>query len=264
MTNEGSSFARPAELYERVMVPAIFGPWAAILVDSAGVRTGERVLDVACGTGAVARLAAPLTGPAGRVVGIDVNEAMLAVARSRPAPDGPAIEWRQGSAVSLPFDDTFDVVLCHQGLQYVPDRPATIRELARVLVPGGRLAIGVFSYSAGHEALEEVAARYVGADRARIVREPFALADRDELAALFPSDQFGSVSIETRRENTRFTTATDFVEYQLAGRLASALAALTPADRAALVAEAAAALERYRTTEGVAFPMEAHLAIARR
>src|SRR5262249_17808710 len=111
-----------AERYERWAVPFVVGPWVPGLLDLAEVRAGGRVLDVACGTGVVSRLAARRVTPGGTVTGFDLNERMLAVARRLPLPPGLAIDWRQGSALDLPFvDRAFDVVLCQQGLQFFPD-----------------------------------------------------------------------------------------------------------------------------------------------
>lgn len=138
---EGST----AELYERYLVPAITALWAADLVGRAAPQPGERVLDVACGTGVVARLAAKTMG-AGHVVGLDINAAMLAVARSRPAGPTPHIEWLEASALEMPFPDrSFDLILCQLGLQFFPDRSRALREMLRVLVPDGRLALSVFT-----------------------------------------------------------------------------------------------------------------------
>src|SRR5215471_371474 len=106
------------ENYERYLVPTIFSPWAAHLVDFAAPQLGERVLDVACGTGIVARLVAGRVGPEGRVIGLDSSPAMLAVARSLSPISGAAVEWSEGSALAIPFPDaTFNLVLCQQGLQ---------------------------------------------------------------------------------------------------------------------------------------------------
>src|SRR5260370_13852749 len=110
------------EIYERYMVPSLFGPWAADLVKLAAPIRGERVLDVACGTGIVARLAAQRVGPMGKVVGLDLNPSMLTVARSASA-GTENIEWREGNATAMPLSQqTFDLVLCQQGLQFLPDR----------------------------------------------------------------------------------------------------------------------------------------------
>ena len=110
--------------------------WAADLVDRAALQPGERVLDVACGTGVVARVAAERVGSTGRVAALDVNSGMLAVARSLPAVTGAPVEWHEGSALALPFPDAaFDVAFCQLGLQFFPDRPKALREIRRVLVP---------------------------------------------------------------------------------------------------------------------------------
>jgi ubiquinone/menaquinone biosynthesis C-methylase UbiE len=131
------------ENYERYLVPALFKPWAEDLVEMATLRSGDRVLDIACGTGIVARTAAKRLGDNGSVVGLDVSGPMLATART--APEGAAVEWQEGSAVKLPMSDaTFDVVFCQQGLQFFPDRIATLREMHRVLsrADGGHSACG--------------------------------------------------------------------------------------------------------------------------
>jgi len=133
------------EAYERYIIPALFHEWACDLVETAAVQAGERVLDVACGTGVVARVAASRVGKAGHVVGVDVNEGMLGMARTVPPSLGTTITWQQGDAAALPLPNAaFDVVLCQQGLQYFPQREAALREMARVLVPGGRLALSVW------------------------------------------------------------------------------------------------------------------------
>src|SRR4030095_3648080 len=120
----------PAEVYERYFGPALFTPWARALLEYAVPQTGERVLDVACGTGIVTRHVAPMVGAAGRVVGLDISPAMLAVARALPVPGGATIEWQEGNALTLALPDAaFDLVLWHQGLQFFPDRAADTREI---------------------------------------------------------------------------------------------------------------------------------------
>ena len=129
-----------AELYESKFVPAFFAEWAPHLVDLAGVGPGQAVLDVACGTGIVARTAADRLAGAGRVVGVDLNQAMLTVAR-RVRPD---LEWRQGDAGALPFpDESFDGVLCQMALMFFPDRAGALREMRRVAGAGATVALVV-------------------------------------------------------------------------------------------------------------------------
>jgi SAM-dependent methyltransferase len=182
-----------AQLYETVFVPAVFGPWATIVAEAAEVVPGERVLDVACGTGILARLAHERAGPRGAVVGLDVSRAMLAVARDL-APD---ITWQHGSAEALPFaDQSFDAVVSQFGLMFFPDRARALREMLRVLVAGGRLIVAVWdalAYSPGFRSFVDVVERHAGTQLADALRAPFALSDRAGLTALF--DEAGAVSL---------------------------------------------------------------------
>jgi ubiquinone/menaquinone biosynthesis C-methylase UbiE len=132
-----------AEAYERYLASA-FRPWADQLVEVARIQEGDRVLDVACGTGIVARSAAVRAGVTGSVVGIDLNADMLAVARRASGSVRPAIEWRQGNAVELPFPDgSFDVVLCEQAIQFFSEPVRALVEMRRVLTRSGRAAVSV-------------------------------------------------------------------------------------------------------------------------
>lgn len=117
----------------------VLEPWTDDLILAAKCRDGDRVLDVACGTGLVANRVTLVSHKLCTITGIDINDGMLSVARRNQQ-----IEWHHGSAVDLPFaDGSFDVVLCQQGLQYFPDRTPAVREMARVLAPGGRIALNV-------------------------------------------------------------------------------------------------------------------------
>ena len=132
------------EVYERYLVPAVFQPWAAILTGLALLRPGERVLEVACGTGVVACLTAQHVGPTGKVVSLDLNPGMLTVARAFASNLSSAIEWQEGDVLAMPFSKAaFDVVACQLGLRFFPDRPGALREMHRVLVAGGRLTLMV-------------------------------------------------------------------------------------------------------------------------
>jgi len=176
-----------AEFYESAFVPAFFAQWAPILCESAGVAPGQAVLDVACGTGIAARTAADRVAPDGRVVGVDLNEAMLTVAR-RVRPD---IEWRQGNAGGLPFPDgSFDTVLCQMALMFFPDRRGSLQEMGRVVRPGGTVALVVPSRLEAQVAFSpfvDMAARHAGSEAMSLLSTYFACGDLDELIGLVES-----------------------------------------------------------------------------
>jgi ubiquinone/menaquinone biosynthesis C-methylase UbiE len=206
-----------AELYERYLVPRVTSEWAADLIGRAKPRPGEAVLDVACGTGAVARLIPARVGAA-RVVGLDLNLGMLAVARSKGSPGG-SIEWVKGSALSLPFDDSsFELVLCQLGLQFFPDRAAALREMRRVLRPEGRIALSVYS------AIEDTPAAYafaraleqrLGPDASSIKRGEHALSEVVEVDRLLTQAGFSQVSIEKVAKRITFPSVLNYVRIQL-------------------------------------------------
>jgi SAM-dependent methyltransferase len=253
------------ELYERDLVPVFFAPWAEDLVGLAAPRAGEHVLDVACGTGVVARRAAPMVGASGRAGGVDLNAAMLSVARSLPAPPGASVEWWEGNATALPLPDAaFDVVFCQQGLQFFPDRSAALREMRRVLAPAGRLAVAVWRpirCSPGFLALAEALARHVGAG---LLDGPFSLGDAEELRTLVSGAGFRDVAIRAVAKTVRFPSAEEFVmHYVAASPLANPVAQAGNQARAALLEEVSAALRPYADDDGVAFPIDSHLALAR-
>jgi len=255
-----------AEIYERHMVPAIFGPWAEELLAFAPPKPGERVLDVACGTGVVARLAAQHVGPSGTVVGFDLNPGMLAVARALP-PQGARIEWREGNVSAIPFPDAaFNLVLCQQGLQFFPDRSAALREMRRVLVRGGRLALSVWrpiQYSPGFTALATALGRCIALEAATLMQNPFALGSAEELRTLFTGTGFKDVVLRPAAKTLRFPSPEEFVQlYVAATPLAGIVAQANDNARAALIAEVSATLKSYVDHQGLTFPIEAHLAVA--
>ncbi len=254
-----------AAIYQEHLVPAIFGPWAPVLVDLAAPGPGERVLDVACGTGIVARAAAARVGPTGRVVGIDLNPGMLDVARAFPPLAGATIEWQEGDAGALPFADAaFEVVLCQLGLQYFPDRSAALREMQRVLVAGGRLALLVWQaidQSPGFALLAEALERRVGAEAAATMRAPFVLGDPEQVQALIAGAGFRDVAIRAAVGTVRFASAEDLLRYFVVGSpLAGPVGQASDEARAALASEFTTAVRPYVGSEGLAFPIGAYLA----
>jgi ubiquinone/menaquinone biosynthesis C-methylase UbiE len=185
------------ENYERFFVPAIGGPLAKDLIVDADLRAGERVLDVACGTGVVARLAAERVGRDGSVAGLDINAGMLDVARSVSAPAGVAIKWYETTAESIPLPkESFDVVLCQLGLMFMPDKSAAVREMHRVLVPHGRALVSVPTPTEFFNVFEEALTRHLPSG-AVFVSQVFSLNDSAQIEVLFRDAGFHDVT--TRR-----------------------------------------------------------------
>ncbi len=226
----------PPVNYERFFVPAIGAPLAADLVRAAALRPGERVLDVACGTGVVTRLAARQVGAGGRVAGLDANPGMVAVARSATQPGLP-VEWHEANATAMPFPDaSFDVVLCQMGLQFMPDKAAALREMRRVLVRDGRLLLNMPGPAPRVFTIMEAAfARHVGAKAAGFVNLVFSLHDRDEIQALLDAAGFHDISVSSDTKTLRLPTPEAFLwQYVYSTPLAEAVAQVDSERRAAL------------------------------
>jgi ubiquinone/menaquinone biosynthesis C-methylase UbiE len=191
-----------ARNYERWFVPSIGAPVAEDPVRSALLRPGERVLDVACGTGVVARLAAEKVAPGGAVTGLDPNPAMLSVAREE-APTGTTLDWVQAPAEAIPFPEgSFDVALCGMGLQFFGDRVAGLREIRRVLVDGGRLVASL----PGPEPLPfqlmaRCFERFLGPEAVSFVDAVFSLYDGAEIRALATEAGFTGVEVRSAEQS---------------------------------------------------------------
>jgi ubiquinone/menaquinone biosynthesis C-methylase UbiE len=209
-----SASDNPAALYDSFFVPAVHGPFADLLIERVPPRAGEFVLDVGCGTGAVAlRASAALASKGGAVTGLDANPNMLAIARSYPVP-GAQIAWVEFDASELPFSDwEFDLVLCQQALQFFPDRAASVREMRRVLLQGGRLGLSVWS-GIEHQSLmmliDEAIERHLGALPEAV--SPFSLGDPEELRRLVTDAGFSNVRVESVTAPVRFSEPDQFAE----------------------------------------------------
>jgi ubiquinone/menaquinone biosynthesis C-methylase UbiE len=234
---EGSA----AELYERYLVPAITALWATDLVQRVAPAPGERVLDIACGTGIVARQSAYRMGR-GQIVGLDLNPGMLAVARAACVDHRPPIEWREGSALELPFeDDVFDVVLCQLGLQFFPDRPAALQEMFRVLAPKGRLGLSVYTaidHTPVALALAEALDQHLGPGASAVKRSEHGLADERELRRLIVDAGFRDVIVQPVTQTIRFTSPREYVRLQIAATPMAAMVADMANDKREAVIDA--------------------------
>lgn len=261
----------PAELFEQFFGPSIFTPWSRVLLDHAEPEVGEHVLDLGCATGIVARRTAPRVGDEGRVVGLDIDPDMLRVAEERAAAEGITVEWHEGDAADLDFaDDTFDLVLCQQGLQFFTDPAAALREAARVLVDGGRIALNVWQPLENHpvySALLEAEARHLD-EELEDVATPFTFGGAECLEELLREAGFEGTEIIERTLVAEFPEPDTFVALTvMAGAAVVPEVALDdPDERAALIEavgrDSADVLERYRDGERLSFPMPNQIGIA--
>lgn len=256
----------PPANYERFFVPAIGAPLATDLIRVAAPRPGERVLDVACGTGVVARLASKQVGETGTVTGLDVNSGMLAVARSATPPSTP-IEWHEASAEAMPFPDaSFDVVLCQMGLQFMPDKHTALREMWRVLVRGGRLILNVPGPGPRlFTILGEALARHVDAEATRFVDQVFSLHDTAEIQNLITGAGFHDVSVQADAKRLSLPRPEEFLwQYVYSTPLAAAVAKVNDERRGSLERDVVAKWQEFLKDSVLGLDVRIVLATARK
>lgn len=211
----------PIAAYEQFMVPGIMIPGTQALLNYAQPKLGERVLDVACGTGIVARSVAPLIGIGGAVTALDINPNMVAFARALPAPVGAPIDWREGDVQALPLpDQSFDLVVSNQGFQFFPDKAAALREIRRVLVLGGRVAVNVqqsLAHNRIYQHFNAILIPYVGVPA---LAAPFAFGEVEPLRAVLSEAGFKDVRVISVSHEIRFPSVDIFLQASIVGSAA--------------------------------------------
>jgi ubiquinone/menaquinone biosynthesis C-methylase UbiE len=253
------------ELYERYLVAPLFEPWVDSLLRHADLARDDRVLDVACGTGIVARHVQQRLGDSGSVTGVDLNEQMLDVARARTS----GIDWRNADALALPFAaESFDVVLCQQGLQFFPDRAAGAREMRRVLKPGGRLVVAVWrplTDSSFFRDMHETAQQQLG----EFIDRRHSFGDARALHDLLDSTGFHDIAIEQLTLTIRFDEPLPFLRLNATALVGMSPrnAEMSPDERGeaveALIAASERVAARYLRQGTLAFDLAANMASAR-
>lgn len=242
-----------AATYDRYLVPAIFEPWSRELIKRALVWKGDRVLDVACGTGIVA---CRIASSGATVTGLDPAADRLTQAKLRATEEGVGVTWLDGTALSLPFrQPVFDLVTCQQGLQFTGDPALAAREMRRVIAPGGRVAIATWcaiDHQGPLAVLDDIAFRHTGK---RYV-EPFSLGDATALAALLTGASFFAINVETVTRQVRVPEPARF-----AAVILGAITGDSVPDT--VVAAGTAAIEQFVDGEQLVFPMASLLAIGR-
>lgn len=241
--------SKPPENYERFFVPAIGEPVANDLIRLAALRPGERVLDVACGTGVVARLAAQQVGSKGTVVGVDIHPGMLQVARSS-TPANLSLEWHQASADDMPLPDAaFDVVLCQLGLEFMQDKTAALAEMYRVLVPGGRIILNVPAPASKlFTILAAAMKQHISPQAAGFINQVFSLDDTTAIHRMMSEAGFRDVALQVNDKLFNLPPSKDFLWQYVSSTPLAAMAA--QADEAELAALEREVVEAWQEFEG--------------
>jgi len=248
--------------YEQYIVPTWMADWTPDLIDAGGVGPNKRVLDVACGTGIVARKAAGRVGPGGRIAAVDSNEGMLRVAKECAAREGAAgIEWYQSDVSRMPFSSgEFDTVLCQQGLQFFPDKTAALREMRRVLAPQGTLALSVWGRpekSPHVLVIFDVFSEYFGEDSTTIFRVACSLSSHEVLKNLVQDAGFSDIHIRSGIKIARHPSLTELLPaYFSVLPVAAQIAAMPDAERTRMFCSMEKKLADWREDEGLAVPTE--------
>jgi len=269
MTERWQLSAMAAANYERYQVPSVFEPLAGMFLRRVALRPGQRVLDVACGTGILARLAAPILGDDGSIVCVDLSGEMLEVARGSAPAAGARVAWHQADAVSLPLPGAaFDVVLCQQGLQFMPDKAAVLAEMHRVLKPGGMLGICVWRSiedSPLHAAIAEWIACHIRRDVADRFSAPFSFGEPASLRSAIRAAGFGSVEIHVDTVTRRLHRAEKSIPGLLASTpIAGDIAALDAARLADLIDEVSGKLTGFMDGHELVVPQPTLIGMARK
>jgi ubiquinone/menaquinone biosynthesis C-methylase UbiE len=214
---KGQVAASAAAIYEQFFVPALFAEWPMHVLKAAQVQAGDSVLDVACGTGILAREAAKLVGAAGSVVGVDINEGMLAVAEQK----APNITWQAAPAESLPFEtSSFDRVVSQFGLMFFQNQIKALAEMERVLRPGGKAAVAVWGSLAatpGYAVVADILDDLFGAEAAQSIQAPYALGDKAKLTTLFRQAGLDDITIHTLTGTVRFASIEAWIYTDIKG-----------------------------------------------
>jgi len=260
-TARGQITKNAADIYDEFFVPALFQDWTGRVSEAAGLKPGDRVLDVACGTGVLAREAWSRVRPGGSLVGADINEGMLAIARRKH----PMIDWQHAAAESLPFDNgSFDAVVSQFGLMFFEDRVKALKEMWRVLRSGGRMAVAVWDSldsTPGYAAVTAMLQRMFGDHVADAMRAPFNLGDTEVLVALFAAADIPGARLRTMEGTAQFPSIESWIHTDVKGWTLADL--IDDAQYEALRHEAQLELRRFAQDDGtVAFLAPAHIVMA--
>ncbi|MEO0561148.1 MAG: methyltransferase domain-containing protein [Chloroflexota bacterium] len=249
--------------YEQVLVKYILGAFAVGLVEWASLEGGVTVVDVGCGTGAAARHAATKVGSSGQVIGVDVNAEMLNVARSLPAVDGAAIEWRQENAYEMSLEDSsVNAVLCAQVLQFIPEKVKALREMRRVIRDDGAVYVSLWSGigdSPYFDGLVATIAEHINPDTAAGLGAAFGLSDLDAITSLFTEARFANVVTDASTITLKLPPLENFIPQHIrATPMGIAYDKADAATQAAIVTSLTERLMPYVTKDGAEIPFRSY------
>lgn len=253
--------------YEEYLVPGFFKPWAETLTAYTSPTSGSEILDVACGTGIVARTVASTVKNGARVIGLDNNREMLNEASELSEKAGLEIDWQQGDADQLPYEDhRFDYVFCQQGMQFFPEPQQVLKEMHRVLKPGGRLALNIMRsirHNPAFKILSDELEKHVGENAGSMMRAPFPEWDQKKIRNMVEDAGFRDISLHLEIISMRFPSSEEFLRREAASSpLAGEMESLDGETREKLIDHLHESLEPYQDDKGVVFPMETMMIIA--
>jgi ubiquinone/menaquinone biosynthesis C-methylase UbiE len=253
--------------YEKYLVPGFFKPWAEELVSLASPSKGSDILDVACGTGIVARTVLSTMKDSVRVIGLDLNGEMLSLAAELSEDSGFEIEWKQGDANDLPFaDERFDLLFCQQGMQFFPNPQQVLKEMHRVLRPEGSVAFNILrsiQFNPAYGILADELEKHAGVTAGAMMRSPFPDWDQRVIQQMIKSAGFTDISIQLDIISMRFPSPEEFLWREAASSpLAAEIESLDSETRRELVEGLNQSLEDYTDDRGVVFPMETMMILA--
>jgi SAM-dependent methyltransferase len=261
-TNDWDIPGSGVEIYQNIFVPAAVEEWVPRVLALAKPEPGEKVLDVACGTGVLTRAAAKAVGQKGSVIGLDLSPDMLNLARNQSNGQFPTIEWREGNAQDLPFENqAFDIVFCELGFMFFPDRAAALKEIWRVLKPGGRMGImvwGALEHCPGQVAILQAWTKLVSPEQNANLDPMHSMGDPTILQSLLEPAGFKEIDVQANTGSMRWPSA------EFLARSYGAIGGVSAEEplRTAIIRDVESAMEAYICPEGLVYPMEAVLARA--